>query len=75
MLTTSRPGDEVYRQRIPHQGSGFSASPVASDGKIYLPSEDGDIFVVKRRRAVRIAGDERDGRAGDGHAGDFAAAR
>ena len=27
-------------------GSGFSASPVASDGKIYLPSEDGDIFVV-----------------------------
>jgi outer membrane protein assembly factor BamB len=40
-------GDEIYRQRIPHQGSGFSGSPVASDGKIYLPSEDGDIFVVK----------------------------
>jgi outer membrane protein assembly factor BamB len=40
-------GKEVYRQRIPHQGSGFSASPVASDGRIYLPSEDGDIFVVK----------------------------
>jgi outer membrane protein assembly factor BamB len=40
-------GAEVYRERIPHQGSGFSGSPVASDGKIYLPSEDGDIFVVK----------------------------
>jgi outer membrane protein assembly factor BamB len=40
-------GEEVYRQRLPHQGSGFSASPVAADGKIYLPSEDGDIFVVK----------------------------
>jgi outer membrane protein assembly factor BamB len=40
-------GREIYRQRIPHQGSGFSASPVASDGKIYLSSEDGDIFVVK----------------------------
>ena len=40
-------GAEVYRQRIPHQGEGFSASPVAADGKIYLPSEDGDIFVVK----------------------------
>ena len=39
-------GREIYRQRIPHQGSGFSASPVASDGKIYLSSEDGDIFVV-----------------------------
>jgi outer membrane protein assembly factor BamB len=40
-------GEEVYRQRLAHQGSGFSASPVAADGKIYLPSEDGDIFVVK----------------------------
>src|SRR5579859_3019565 len=40
-------GKEIYRERLPHQGSGFSASPVASDGRIYLPSEDGDIFVVK----------------------------
>ncbi len=40
-------GKEIYRQRIPNQGSGFSASPVASDGKIYLSSEDGDIVVVK----------------------------
>jgi outer membrane protein assembly factor BamB len=39
-------GREIYRQRIPHQGSGFSASAVVSDGKIYLASEDGDIFVV-----------------------------
>jgi outer membrane protein assembly factor BamB len=42
-----RSGKEIYRQRIPHQGGGFSASPVAADGRIYLPSEDGDIFVVK----------------------------
>ncbi len=40
-------GDEIYRQRIPHKGSGFSASPVASDGRIYLSSEDGEVFVVK----------------------------
>ena len=51
IATIFKTGKEVYRQRIPHQGSGFSASPVASDGKIYLSSEDGDIFVVK-------AGDE-----------------
>ena len=25
----------------------FTASPVATDGKIYLSSEDGEIFVVK----------------------------
>jgi outer membrane protein assembly factor BamB len=40
-------GADVYRQRIAHQGSGFSASPVASDGKIFLSGEDGDVFVVK----------------------------
>jgi outer membrane protein assembly factor BamB len=40
-------GREIYRQRLQHQGSGFSASPVAADGRIYLSSEDGDIFVVR----------------------------
>jgi len=42
-----RTGEDIYRQRIPHQGEGFSASPVACDGKIYLSSEDGDIYIVK----------------------------
>jgi outer membrane protein assembly factor BamB len=41
-----RTGDEIYRQRLPNIGSGFSASPVAADGKIYLSSEDGEITVV-----------------------------
>jgi outer membrane protein assembly factor BamB len=49
-------GAEVYRQRIPHQGSGFSGSPVASDGRIYLPSEDGDIFVVKAGAEFELLG-------------------
>jgi outer membrane protein assembly factor BamB len=40
-------GKEVYRQRIQHGGSGFSASPVAADGRIYLSSEDGDVFVLR----------------------------
>lgn len=39
-------GEEIYRQRLPLVGSGFSASPVASDGKIYLSNEDGEILVV-----------------------------
>jgi outer membrane protein assembly factor BamB/protein tyrosine phosphatase (PTP) superfamily phosphohydrolase (DUF442 family) len=39
-------GDEIYRQRLPVVGSGFSASPVAADGKIYLSNEDGEILVV-----------------------------
>jgi len=41
-----RTGEEIYRQRLPDAGNGFSASPVAADGKIYLASEDGDIVVV-----------------------------
>jgi outer membrane protein assembly factor BamB len=49
-------GEEKYTERIPHQGSGFSASPVASDGKIYLPSEDGDIFVVRAGPKFELLG-------------------
>jgi len=49
-------GEEIYRQRIPHQGSGFSASPVAAGGRIYLSSEDGDIFVIRAGREFEILG-------------------
>jgi outer membrane protein assembly factor BamB len=41
-----RTGDEAYRQRLPLIGSGFSASPIAADGKIYLSNEDGEMLVV-----------------------------
>jgi outer membrane protein assembly factor BamB len=40
-------GAQVYEQRLAGVKSGFSASPVAADGKLYLPSEDGDVFVVR----------------------------
>jgi len=41
-----RTGQRVYQERVGAGGS-FSASPVAADGKLYLSSEDGDVFVVK----------------------------
>jgi outer membrane protein assembly factor BamB len=41
-----RTGEEVYRQRLATVGSGFSASPVAADGKIYLSNEDGEILII-----------------------------
>jgi outer membrane protein assembly factor BamB len=41
-----RTGQRVYQQRVGTGGS-FSASPVAADGKIYVSSEDGDVYVVK----------------------------
>ena len=40
-------GKEVYRQRLPLVGSGYSASPVGADGKIYLSNEDGEILVIE----------------------------
>jgi outer membrane protein assembly factor BamB len=40
-------GARQYFKRLEHGGSGFSASPVAADGRIYFSSEDGDVFVVK----------------------------
>ena len=41
-----RTGQRIYQERV-EGGLSFSASPVAADGKLYLASEDGDIFVVK----------------------------
>ena len=49
-----RTGREIYRQRIPHAGFGFSASPVAADGRIFLAGEDGDLFVVRAGRSFEL---------------------
>lgn len=46
-------GQEIYRQRLPNVGSGFSASPVAADGRIYLANEDGEILVIAAGREFR----------------------
>jgi outer membrane protein assembly factor BamB len=46
-------GEEIYRQRLEKVGNGFSASPVAADGKIYLSNEDGDMLVVAAGREFK----------------------
>ncbi len=43
-------GEEIYRQRLPLVGSGFSSSPVATDGKLYLSNEDGEMLVIAAGR-------------------------
>ena len=40
-------GERLYQERLGGKGGAFTSSPVASDGKLYLLSEDGDVFVVK----------------------------
>ena len=42
-------GDQIYRARV-GGGGAFSASPIAADGKLYLASEDGDVFVIQAGR-------------------------
>ena len=42
-------GTRLYRARV-GGGGAFSASPVAADGKLFMASEDGDVFVVQAGR-------------------------
>jgi hypothetical protein len=37
----------MYKERLGTGNEGFTASPVASEGKIYFTSEQGKVFVVQ----------------------------
>ena len=43
----ARTGDLLYQERLGKGSGGFSASPVAADGKLYFSSETGDVYVVR----------------------------
>ena len=43
----ARTGKAVYRQRLGNGTTGFTASAIAADGKLYFTSENGDIYVVQ----------------------------
>ena len=47
----AKTGENIYQQRLP---TSFRASPVAANGKLYLSSEDGDVFVVKAGRQYEL---------------------
>lgn len=40
-------GKRMYQQRLGGGTSAFTASPVANNGRLYIASEEGDVFVVK----------------------------
>jgi len=42
----ARTGQPHYRERVGGGGQGFTASPVSADGKLYVTSETGNVFVV-----------------------------
>jgi outer membrane protein assembly factor BamB len=49
----ARKGDRLYQERL-GSGGAFTASPIAADGKVYLASEDGDVFVVEAGPAFKL---------------------
>jgi outer membrane protein assembly factor BamB len=50
----ARSGEKKYQERLAGGTSAFTASPVASDGKVYLPNEDGQVFVLKAGPAYEL---------------------
>ena len=42
----AKTGEKKYETRLAGATSAFTASPVANDGKVYIASEDGQIFVI-----------------------------
>ena len=43
----AKSGEVKYQQRLADGKSAFTSSPVASDGKVYLASEEGHVYVLK----------------------------
>ena len=43
----AKTGEKKFMERLAGGTAAFTASPVASDGKIYLANEDGQMFVIK----------------------------
>ena len=56
VLTTydAKTGEQKYQQRLAGGKSAFTSSPIAADGKIFLASEDGHVFVLKPGPAFEI---------------------
>lgn len=47
-------GKQLYQQRIARDAGGFTASPVAADGRIYLAGEDGTVFVIRAGQTFEL---------------------
>ena len=52
----ARTGDKQYQERVGGTGGAFTASIVAGDGRLYLASEDGDVWVVKAGPKYELIG-------------------
>ena len=54
MVYDAKTGERKYQQRLADGTTAFTASPVAADGKVYMTSEDGRVFVLKAGPAYEL---------------------
>jgi outer membrane protein assembly factor BamB len=47
-------GTRFYQARLGNGTSGFSSSPVAAGGHVYVANEDGDLFVIRAGKALQV---------------------
>ena len=52
----AKTGERLYQERVGKGGS-YSASPVAASGRLYLTSEDGEIYVVRTGPKFELIGE------------------
>ncbi|MEQ8768217.1 MAG: PQQ-binding-like beta-propeller repeat protein [Planctomycetota bacterium] len=58
VLSCYRPatGELLYRERLGEGRAGWTASPVAGDGKIYVTSEEGEVHIVRAGETFDVVG-------------------
>jgi outer membrane protein assembly factor BamB len=52
----AKTGTRLYQQRLGDGRTGFTASAVAADGRVYYTSEEGDVHVVKAGPQFELLG-------------------
>ncbi len=50
----AKTGEKKIQERLSGGTSAFTSSPVASDGKVYLANEDGQVFVIKAASSYEL---------------------
>jgi outer membrane protein assembly factor BamB len=50
----AKTGEVKYQQRLAGGTSAFTSSPIAADGKVYLASEEGRVYVLKAGPAFEV---------------------
>lgn len=53
----AKSGERKFQERLAGGTSAFTSSPIASDGRVYLASEDGHVYVLKAGPAFEVLAD------------------